>query len=52
MTDIEYGIKIIYRDGSKDTKWFATERLRDNSLFWHKREARIKSAKPTQRKKR
>jgi hypothetical protein len=48
---LEYGIKIIYRSGEKDTKWFADERQRDMNLNSHKAEKRIRSAKPVERKK-
>lgn len=50
--EIEYGIKLIFRDGSKDTRWYADKRQRDMRLPYHKGEKMVKSAKPFERKKR
>lgn len=50
--EIEYGIKLIYKDGSKDTRWYVDKRQRDMRLPSHKGEKMVKSAKPVERKKR
>jgi hypothetical protein len=49
--EIEYGIKIFYKVGISDTKWFASERLRDRALPFEKAADKVKKAKPVQRKK-
>lgn len=47
---IEYGIKILFRDGTRDTRWYSSKRQRDIRLPFHKAEKMVKSAKPIERK--
>jgi len=49
--EVEYGIKIFYKQGFTDTKWFASRRLRDNSLPFERAADKVKNAKPVERKK-
>lgn len=49
--EMEYGIKIIFKSGERDKKWFANKRQRDMSLPYHKALEVVKSAKAVERKK-
>lgn len=51
MTDkIEYGIRLIYKDGTRDTRWYADKRQRDMRIPTHKGEQMVKSAKPIEKR--